>query len=162
MKESSTLSLDLNGLHLPELPSWFPLAWGWWASLGGILLVVLMIGLAVRWRRRRLAPKKTALRLLRLKAIPQTPSSAIELVRQAALCYYPRQDIAHLTGKEWYAFLDAEMGQPLFIPNETQWQQALYQKQPVSNADELVQHCYCWVANALPPKKRRKSALGKF
>ncbi len=33
MKESSTTSLDLNGLHLPELPSWFPLAWGWWASL---------------------------------------------------------------------------------------------------------------------------------
>ncbi len=59
MKESSTTSLDLNGLHLPELPSWFPLAWGWWASLAGILIVMLIIGLAVRWHRRRLAPKKT-------------------------------------------------------------------------------------------------------
>lgn len=88
MKESSTTSLDLNGLHLPELPSWFPLAWGWWASLAGILIVMLIIGLAVRWHRRRLAPKKTALRLLSLTVTPQTPSSAIELVRQAALCYY--------------------------------------------------------------------------
>lgn len=57
MKESSTTSLDLNGLHLPELPSWFPLAWGWWASLVNILIVMLIIGLAVRWHRRRLAPK---------------------------------------------------------------------------------------------------------
>ncbi len=96
MKESSTTSLDLNGLHLPELPSWFPLAWGWWASLAYILIVMLIIGLAVRWHRRRLAPKKTALRLLSLTVTPQTPSSAIELVRQAALCYYPREEIAHL------------------------------------------------------------------
>ncbi|CSD78463.1 Uncharacterised protein [Vibrio cholerae] len=28
---------------------------------------------------------------------PQTPSSAIELVRQAALCYYPREEIALAT-----------------------------------------------------------------
>ncbi len=58
MKESSITSLDLNALHLPELPGWFPLAWGWWASIGGILIVMLIIGLTVRWRRRRLALKK--------------------------------------------------------------------------------------------------------
>ncbi len=112
--------------------------------------------------RRRLAPKKTALRLLSLTVTPQTPSSAIELVRQAALCYYPREEIAHLTGKDWYAFLDAQVGHPLFVPNETLWQQALYQKQKVNNADELVHHCYHWVESALPPKKRRKSGIGKF
>lgn len=54
MKESSTTSLDLNGLHLPELPSWFPLAWGWWASFTSILIVMLLsdwqcVGIAVGW-----------------------------------------------------------------------------------------------------------------
>lgn len=97
-----------------------------------------------------------------LTVTPQTPSSAIELVRQAALCYYPREEIAHLTGTDWYAFLDTQVGHPLFVPNETLWQQALYQKQKVNNADELVHHCYLWVESALPPKKRRKSGIGKF
>lgn len=80
MKESSTTSLDLNGLHLPELPSWFPLAWGWWASLAGILIVMLIIGLAVRWHRRRLAPKKTALRLFRCPSGPSTLRTQRNLV----------------------------------------------------------------------------------
>ena len=150
--ESQSSFMPLNALHLPEPPAWLPLAWGWWALVAGVIFTVLIIGLSVRWNKKRLAPKKAALRLL---ARGQKPSEAIELVRQAALCYFPREEIAQLTGKEWYVFLDRHLTTPCFVDNYDHWQHALYSKQPVNNATELVQHCSDWVEQALPPKKRR-------
>ncbi|MCA2015799.1 DUF4381 domain-containing protein [Vibrio tritonius] len=161
MQESSSAPLQLSDLHLPDVPSWVPLAWGWWATAASIVAFVVIVVLVIRWKRKRLAPKKTALRLLTPSLGIQTPSSAIELLRQAALCYYPREDIAHLTGKEWYAFLDDQIGRPLFVPNETQWQQALYKKQSAVDTKALVEDCYQWINDALPPKKRRHVSVGK-
>ncbi|MCW8333721.1 DUF4381 domain-containing protein [Vibrio paucivorans] len=160
MKESSdstlpTLELPLKALHLPDAPSWFPLAWGWWASFAAIIVAILAVVLLIRWNKKKQAPKKTALRLLKPSHTAVKPSAAIELVRQAALCYFPREQVAQLTGKEWYAFLDSQLTDPLFQPNEHQWQAALYQKDAVENPEELVEHCYQWVNDALPPKKGR-------
>ncbi|NAX19578.1 DUF4381 domain-containing protein [Vibrio sp. V39_P1S14PM300] len=151
-EQANSSLLPLNPMHLPDAPSWFPLAWGWWAIAGTLVLAVLLFWMLMRRKKKHLAPKKTALRLL---AANQHPSSAIELVRQAALCYFPREEIAKLTGKEWHAFLDSYLNTPLFEPNQEQWQRALYTKEPVASADMLVQHCAQWVNEALPPKKRR-------
>ncbi|MFC3024120.1 DUF4381 domain-containing protein [Vibrio zhugei] len=161
MQKSSSTPLPLLDVHLPDAPSWLPLAWGWWAAIGSIVLIILAIVLRIRWKRKRHAPKKAALRLLDPKFGSQSPSSAMELLRQAALCYYPRSEIAHLTGKDWYAFLDEELGREVFIANEAQWQQALYKKQTSEHASALVEDCYQWVNEALPPAKRRKGNIGK-
>ncbi|PNH93500.1 DUF4381 domain-containing protein [Vibrio diazotrophicus] len=161
MQESSNI-LNLSDLHLPEVPSWLPLSWGWWASLLAIVVVLVSIALIVRAKKKRMAPKKTALRLLNPALGHQTPSSAIELVRQAALCYYPREQVAHLTGPDWYAFLDSQVDSPIFTKNEETWQKALYQKQKVENAQDLVADCYQWVNTALPPQKRRNLSVGKY
>ncbi|MFB9215749.1 DUF4381 domain-containing protein [Vibrio sinaloensis] len=150
--ETQTPTLSLQPMHLPDAPAWLPLAWGWWALLGAVVATCLVIWLFIRWNRKRLAPKKTALRLLENG---NRPSEAIELVRQAALCYYPREEIAQLTGEQWYQFLDSQIANPRFTPNLTDWQQALYSKQAVANADELIQDCKDWVEQALPPKRRR-------
>lgn len=149
---SETQALSLQPMHFPDAPAWFPLAWGWWAILAGGLITCLLIGLLIRWNKKRLAPKKTALRLLENGT---RPSEAIELVRQAALCYFPREEIAQLTGEQWYQFLDDQLQKPRFSPNLSLWQQALYSNHAVANADELVQDCIAWVEQALPPKKRR-------
>lgn len=152
--ETQQSLLPLNPMHLPEPPSWLPLAWGWWATIAAALTLLLATWLFIRWNKKRLAPKKTALRLL---ARGEKPSEAIELVRQAALCYFPREEIAQLTGKEWYAFLDSQATGSRFGDNYDVWQQALYSSQPVDNAAELIQHCSDWVEHALPPKRRRAS-----
>ncbi|EEX93715.1 hypothetical protein VIOR3934_00535 [Vibrio orientalis CIP 102891 = ATCC 33934] len=152
--ETQTSPLPLNPMHLPEPPSWLPLSWGWWAVITSILLTTLIIFMFIRWRKKRLAPKRTALRLL---ACGNQPSEAIELVRQAALCYFPREQIAQLTGKEWYSFLDSQLATPRFSDNYDLWQQALYTNQAVPNAEQLIQHCNEWVEQALPPKKGRIS-----
>lgn len=151
--DTSTSLLPLNALHLPQPPTWLPLAWGWWALLGGSLTLLIAVWLLVKWNKKRLAPKKTALRLL---SRDQKPAEAIELVRQAALCYFPREQVAQLTGKAWYQFLDSQLATPRFCNNYELWQQALYSKQPIANASELIQDCSDWVSQALPPKKRRR------
>ncbi len=161
MQESSNL-LNLSALQLPELPSWLPLSWGWWASFAAVILVLTTLTLLVRAKQKQLAPKRTALRMLSPDLEQQTPSNAIELVRQAALCYYPREQVSHLTGADWYSFLDSQLDTPLFMKNEESWQQALYQKQKVDNAEDLVADCYQWVSNALPPRKRRLLSVGKY
>ena len=108
-------------------------------------------------KKRHLAAKKTAQRLM---ASHQKPADAIELVRQAALCYFPREEIAQLTGKEWYEFLDSQLNQPVFIANYELWQQALYSKHPIQETHTLLQDCSLWIDQALPPKRKRRSARG--
>lgn len=144
--------LPLDAMQLPDAPSWLPLAWGWWATIAAIFVVSLSFLYYLRWNKKRLAPKKTALALIQR----ESPAAAIELVRQAALCYFPREQIAQLTGRDWYAFLDQQADSAMFENNFETWQQVLYSKQPIENSDELVQHCYQWVEQALPPKRRRK------
>lgn len=161
MQELS-IPLNLNALHLPPLPSWWPLAWGWWSSAAVVLVIILLVLFLVRRKRRRLAPKQTALRLLGQSAEYQKPSAAMELLRQAVLCYFPREEIAHLTGHEWYSFLDEQLNQPLFVPNLLLWQQALYQKTPLEHPEQLVNDCQQWINQALPPQKRSSKKLGKY
>ncbi len=153
MTESSTTPLPLEAIVLPNVPNWFPLAWGWWATLAGVLTCLLLFLLLVRGNKRRQAPKKAALMMLSGKR-SLTPSEAIELVRQAALSYYPRDEIAHLTGQDWYDFLDKQVTRPIFTPYRSIWDQALYQKQPVEDANALVESCQQWVSQALPPKRK--------
>lgn len=155
--ETQSNLLPLNPMFLPEPPTWLPYAWGWWALIGTALTLLMVTWLVIRWNKKRLAPKKTALRLL---ARDQKPSEAIELVRQAALCYFPREEIAQLTGKEWYQFLDSQVTTPRFNDNYELWQQALYSNQPVNDAQQLVADCSDWVSQALPPKKRRSNQRG--
>ncbi len=155
MNQSLSDLLQLNPLQLPPAPSWWPLAWGWLSLIGLTLATILIITLLIRWKRKRLAPKKAALRILELSKENMTPSDAIELVRQAALCYFPREEIAKLTGRNWYEFLDSYLPSPLFKQNETLWQKALYQKESATDSTGLVDDCQAWIQQALPPKKRR-------
>lgn len=155
-KDTSTL-LPLNPMHLPEPPSWLPLAWGWWTLIASVIVGLLIVWLLLYRKKRHLAAKKTAQRLM---ASHQKPADAIELVRQAALCYFPREEIAQLTGKEWYEFLDSQLNQPVFIANYELWQQALYSKHPIQETHTLLQDCSLWIDQALPPKRKRRSARG--
>ncbi|MCA0934322.1 DUF4381 domain-containing protein [Vibrio alginolyticus] len=147
-------SLNLEPLVLPNQPDWFPLAWGWWAVLAGIIIAVLGLALFFKWRTKRLRAKKTALKLLTHSVPPHTPSSAMEILRQAALSYFPRTEIAPLTGSTWYEFLDSHTNETRFTDKQQQWQATLYQKSPQEHHQDLIDDCVFWVSHALPPKKK--------
>ncbi len=101
---------------------------------------VLGVYLYAKWRKSAYLPK-TALKLLTQSVTPHTPSSALEILRQAALSYFPREDIAPLTGMAWYEFLDSHTKETRFVDKQQQWQAALYQKSPQEQHQDLIDDC---------------------
>ncbi|MDN3616387.1 MAG: DUF4381 domain-containing protein [Vibrio gallaecicus] len=153
---TQTPTLDLSPLLLPEAPNWWPIQWGWWSLAAAIIFSIAMTIFIIRRNKKKQASKRAALRLFSLSSQTLTPSSALELLRQAALSYYPRETIAPLSGKDWYAFLDEQLNQPLFGPKQALWQQALYQNKQNDSDEQLVQDCQLWIQKALPPKRGRR------
>ncbi|MCU8167968.1 DUF4381 domain-containing protein [Vibrio vulnificus] len=150
---TNSTPLELQPLILPAVPSWFPLAWGWWASFASVVVALLLLTAFFLWRKKRLKAKRAALKLFVKPITPHTPSSAIELLRQAALCYYTREAIASLHGEQWYQFLDLQLGETRFSDKMPLWQAALYQNKHGEHDSELVNDCLVWVEKALPPKR---------
>ena len=156
-------SLDLSPVIAPDAPTWWPLAWGWWAvSITGIVLNALVFFIVKR-RQKNQSAKNEALACLRNSQSSNTlsPSTAQDIVRQAALSYFPREKVAGLSGDDWLAFLDAQLAKPLFAAKQSQWQQALYQDAALMNDEQkkaqqqLVDDCETWIRKALPPKRGR-------
>lgn len=145
--------LPLDPLVLPPAPSWFPFAWGWWASLAIVFFSIILTLMILKNRKQYRKAKRTALALFDHPVSAHTPSSALELLRQAALVYYPRNTIASLNGQEWYQFLDQQLGEARFMPKLEQWQSALYQRQTSDDNAQLIMDCRDWVERALPPKR---------
>lgn len=156
MNKSTQPHLHLNAPHLPDAPSWWPLASGWWLTIGILLCLTLGVLLYLRLRQKKLRSKKVALALFSSQQL--SPSSAMELLRQATLSYYPRKRIAKLHGEGWYQFLDSQTNQPRFVEKQSQWQQALYNAKSLesmeNNSQQLIDDCQQWVAQALPPKRK--------
>ncbi|GLO62794.1 hypothetical protein MACH09_33020 [Vibrio sp. MACH09] len=145
--------LSLQSIHLPEPPTFWPVAWGWWSLLAAAILLILVIVGTWRWRKNRLRAKKAALALLTLEKSTLTPSGAMEIVRQAVLSYYPRSRVAHLSGDKWLQFLDSQVSSAIFSSNQSQWLEALYQKESHFDREEMIKQCDHWLTTALPPKR---------
>ncbi len=104
----------LRPLHLPEAVGWWPPAPLWWVLAVICLLAVCLIGRALlrqarRNRYRRAARRELAAALQEAIATGDSRTfvmSASSILRRAALCRYPRAEIAPLHGKEWLQFLD--------------------------------------------------------
>ena len=153
--------LDLSPVITPDAPTWWPLAWGWWAVIvTSIILIALMVYLAKR-RKNNQQPKQEALSYFTTSQSSDrlSPSEAQRILRQAALSYFPREKVAGLAGDDWLKFLDAQLKKPLFVVKQGQWQQSLYQDTTSMNDEQrqsqqqLVDDCETWLRKALPPKR---------
>ncbi len=123
MKSLDPASLqNLNDIVLPAPVAWWPLAGGWY-FLSGIVLIALAwltYRLLKCWMNNRY--RRAALRQLRL--LSEQINSAEErdanlrqipiLLKRAALCAYPRSQVAALTGKDWVIFLNSRVKNPIF------------------------------------------------
>ncbi len=106
-------SLQLQDIHLPESASIWPLAIGWWILLFLILfasswLIIKAIKRAKQRKHRRMILSKFEVLETKLKTNPSNATIAEinTLLRQLAITYYPRIEIASLTGSDWLQFLD--------------------------------------------------------
>jgi hypothetical protein len=160
---TQTHPLPLKPQHLPEAPGLWPLPWGYWALLATVIIATLLLVWLTRHYKRKARAKKAAIKLIETHS-GSSPSSAIEIVRQAALSYFPREDIAKLSGEQWLTFLDSQLDAPRFRAKDSEWQYVLYRKAGSSNGayrketdHALVNDCLYWVQHALPPKRKFKN-----
>ncbi|PMM05495.1 hypothetical protein BCT63_10325 [Vibrio kanaloae] len=155
--------LDLSPVIAPDAPTWWPLAWGWWAVIITAISLIALVFFILKRRKNNQQAKQEALSYFSNSQSQDglSPSKAQDIVRQAALSYFPREKIAGLSGDDWLKFLDAQLAKPLFVAKQSQWQQALYQDVALMNDEQkkaqqqLVNDCETWLRKALPPKRGR-------
>ena len=155
--------LDLSPVIAPDAPTWWPLAWGWWAVIITAIALIALVFFILKRRKNNQQAKQEALSYFNNSQSQDglSPSKAQDIVRQAALSYFPRGKIAGLSGDDWLTFLDTQLAKPLFVVKQSQWQQALYQDAALMNDDQkkaqqqLVNDCETWLRKALPPKRGR-------
>ena len=155
--------LDLSPVIAPDAPTWWPLAWGWWAVIITAISLIALVFFILKRRKNNQQAKQEALSYFSSSQSQDglSPSKAQDIVRQAALSYFPREKIAGLSGDDWLKFLDAQLAKPLFVAKQSQWQQALYQDVALMNDEQkkaqqqLVNDCETWLRKALPPKRGR-------
>ena len=155
--------LDLSPVITPDAPTWWPLAWGWWAVIVTPIILIALVFFIVRRRKNNQQAKQEALSYFTNSQSSDrlSPSEAQRILRQAALSYFPREKVAGLAGDDWLKFLDAQLKKPLFVEKQAHWQQSLYQDPTSMNEEQhkvqqqLVTDCETWIRKALPPKRGR-------
>ncbi len=114
---------QLADIHLPEAISFWPIAPGWWFSLGVLLIVLVAFWLWKKQHDRDPAVLEQR-RLKRLKTEAQKELESLEqqftkhhnahqsiealsvFLRRFALSVYPREQVASLTDEQWLKLLD--------------------------------------------------------
>ncbi len=105
---------NLRDIHLPEAVSIWPLGPGYYALLALVIVVLLLI-IKHRHHRNRTAPKREALlTLTKIEtsyhegAPPKLVAAEVNhLLKQVALVYHPRTDVAGLHSVDWLSFLES-------------------------------------------------------
>jgi hypothetical protein len=135
---------QLAPLRVPPEIGWWPLAPGWWALLG---IVLIAIALALRWYWRRHAARRyrrVALSELQLLRDNQGNVDALNrLLKAAALRAYPNQPVAALHGQSWLEFLCLTC--PKLAIEELRDLEAPYQIDTPSISEKLFGAAECWL-----------------
>jgi Domain of unknown function (DUF4381) len=154
-------TLPLRDIHLPPPPGWWPPAPGWWFLAALVTLLVLLL-LVLRRRALRLRYRRAALhQLARLEESESLPPGALvaelsALLRRAALCAFPEQSCAGLSGEDWLRFLDRSLKEQPFATGAGRClATGPYQRSVAIERAELLSLCRRWLRR-LPPKPRRR------
>jgi len=107
----------LKDIHLPPAVGWWPPAPGWWLLALLVLAAVALLVWFVRRRIKRVDLYQVSLQELddirtRYAEDPDAQRLAADLsrlLRRVAITLRPEAEVAGLTGKEWLAWLDAQV-----------------------------------------------------
>ncbi|MFA0521970.1 DUF4381 domain-containing protein, partial [Vibrio sp. 10N.222.55.E8] len=95
------------------------MAWGWWAVIITAIALIALVFFIVKRRQKKQQAKNEALAYFqpkknnRSQKSSPSPSEAQDIIRQAALSYFPREKVAGLAGDDWLKFLDSQLAKPL-------------------------------------------------
>lgn len=142
---------SLADIVTPPPVSWMPQTWGWvlLAVLAWSLIMLLAWRWLKRWRKNRY--RREALRLLRNLDRDQLCDGVPELLKRVALAAWPREHVAHLSGKEWVEFLAAaapgnKVGQQLAaLLAEDEYKSGRNPAPPPKLAGDLIASAALWI-----------------
>lgn len=106
--------LQLQDIHLPQAIASWPLAPGWYVFSLLILALFVLVFYYGRRAYQKKAIQRYALACLQTyeknylagESVNSVSAKVSELLKQVALYYFPRHDIAGLTGAAWLQFLE--------------------------------------------------------
>ncbi len=163
-----TEALPLRDIHLPDPISWWPPAPGWWALIGLFVLLMVSVRIYFMIKQRRQVRVAALNALHQISADFESKRNAQQLVkdlsillRRICLSYFPRADVAGLTGEKWLTFLDGCLDWQNISDRFSQGSgraliTAPYQKSSEVDGDKLLSLCGVWI-KALPLLKVAKS-----
>ncbi len=106
-------NLPLRDIHLPTAISWWPPALGWWLVLATLVCLVAIYFMVKKIRHARRLKRVTNETFHTIKKQFLQTHNKIRLaqqlstlLRRASISFYPRQNTAGLTGKNWLNYLD--------------------------------------------------------
>lgn len=150
-------TLPLADIHLPSVPGYWPLAWGWWLCIAFVLSAIAVATLLLIRRQQRQQARKEAIQQLRKLNDPACFNDINLLLRQTAMSYYPRQQVAGLTGGNWLAFLDSHLDkkQRGFVALSDSWQQGLFSPHGADpdTFDQCYRQAFIWLKKARLPSE---------
>ena len=148
-------TIELNGIHIPDPISDFPIAYGWW--LLALLIIIAIISSIIKIR------KKAKLNKVKKQALMQLKNNAslnnndiIALLKCSAMHYFSRVELAQLFGHPLQHFFISKLPakkQQSFAKLSEQAFLNQYQATTADTVDEnLQQGAVLWLTYALPPK----------
>ena len=148
---------SLRDIHLPDAISWWPPAIGWWILLA--LVIAAFIFIPKLYRRVTYTPlnkvaNKTYQNIINEFKENNNDSAFIiatsQFLRQTAMSYCGRDEVAQLTGDKWVQALNNITKQEYFTPDLKQsLVDAPYQKNISIDAEQLINAVQNWL-NELP------------
>jgi hypothetical protein len=150
----------LRDIHLPNAISWWPLAPGWYVLIVLSILACTICCFYIAQRRKQGLAKREALILLniymqnyanRQAGTQQSTASLNELLRRVALAYYPRVEVASLSGKSWIDFLNRTGKNLDFKAIEFMLLELPYKPDQIINIKPLFTRTKLWIQQRSKP-----------
>ncbi len=114
MANNAQATLNLRDIHLPDPVSWWPLAPGWWLLLALLVLAIAAFYLFRFYQKKQAIKKQVLIEFERLCQRHDKDKNSIALIqslstllRRACISFYPRSEVASLTGSAWLDFLES-------------------------------------------------------
>lgn len=143
---------QLQDIQLPEPIHNYPIAIGWWLLLAILLIAFIFLGFYLYKKKRLNEVRKKALEHLQTT---NAIADNIRLIKSTAMAYFPRHEIAALSG----ATLQQYLVNKLPVKHQDKFNQLahngfinVYQKtQSDDNNIDFQQAVKLWLLKALPP-----------
>ena len=160
---------NLNDIVLPASVSWWPLASGWYFLIALMLIALAWIGYRAirRWIEngyRRAALHELQLLVQDIQDTEKRNTGLRQLpvlLKRTALSIHPREQVASLSGEDWYDYLNSQIDKPAFTESDKSLLDSIsYSTGDLNNIDSRAQNALIeairfWLNHHIHPSRRQ-------